>query len=60
MRARELRSQTAEQLLQTKSALESELLRHVSTVAANAAMAKRRREARKDLARVKTLLGQQN
>ncbi len=58
MRAKELRTQTVEQLQQTKSVLESDLLHHVATVAANAAEAKRRREIRKDLARVLTLLNQ--
>jgi ribosomal protein L29 len=58
MRAKELRTQTAEQLQQTRAALESELLHFVATVAANAAEAKRRREIRKDLARVLTLLNQ--
>lgn len=58
MRAKELRTQTTEQLQQTKSVLESDLLHHVATVAANAGEAKRRREIRKDLARVLTLLNQ--
>jgi ribosomal protein L29 len=58
MRAKELRSQTVEQLQQTKIVLESDLLHHVATVAANAAEAKRRREIRKDLARVLTMLQQ--
>lgn len=58
MRAKELRSQSVEQLQQTKVALESDLLHHVASVAANAAEAKRRREIRKDLARVLTLLNQ--
>ncbi len=58
MRAKELRVQTVEQLQQTKSVLESDLLHHVATVAANAGEAKRRREIRKDLARVLTLLNQ--
>lgn len=58
MRAKELRTQSVEQLQQTKAALESELLHHVATVAANAAEAKRRRAIRKDLARVLTLLNQ--
>lgn len=58
MRAKELRTQTAEQLQQTKVALESDLLHFVAMVAANAAEAKRRREIRKDLARVLTLLNQ--
>jgi ribosomal protein L29 len=58
MRAKELRSQTVEQLQQTKSVLQSDLLHHVATVAANAAEAKRRREIRKDLARVLTMLKQ--
>lgn len=58
MRAKELRVQTTEQLQQTKSVLESDLLHHVATVAANASEAKRRRELRKDLARVLTLLNQ--
>lgn len=58
MRAKELRVQTTEQLQQTKSVLESDLLHHVATVAANAGEAKRRREIRKDLARVLTLLNQ--
>lgn len=58
MRAKELRTQTREQLQQTKSVLESDLLHHVATVAANAGEAKRRREIRKDLARVLTLLNQ--
>ncbi|MBC7818228.1 MAG: 50S ribosomal protein L29 [Planctomycetaceae bacterium] len=58
MRAKELRVQTTEQLQQTKSVLESDLLHHVATVAANAGEAKHRREIRKDLARVLTLLNQ--
>jgi ribosomal protein L29 len=58
MRAKELRVQSAEQLKQTKAVLESDLLHHVATVAANAGEAKRRREIRKDLARVLTLLNQ--
>ncbi len=58
MRAKELRTQSTEQLQQTKSVLESDLLHHVATVAANAGEAKRRREIRKDLARVLTLLNQ--
>lgn len=58
MRAKELKSQSAEQLQQTKVALENDLLHHVASVAANAAEAKRRREIRKDLARVLTLLNQ--
>lgn len=58
MRAKELRTQSAEQLNQTKSALESELLHFVATVAANAAESKRRRAIRKDLARVLTVLNQ--
>jgi ribosomal protein L29 len=58
MRAKQLKIQTTEQLQQTKSVLESDLLHHVATVAANAAEAKRRREIRKDLARVLTLLNQ--
>lgn len=58
MRAKELRTQTPEQLQQTKTVLESDLLHHVATVAANSAEAKRRREIRKDLARVLTLLNQ--
>ena len=58
MRAKELRSQSADQLQQTVAALKLELLHHVATVAANAAEAKRRREIRKDLARVLTLLNQ--
>jgi ribosomal protein L29 len=58
MRAKELRTQTLEQLQQTKAVLESDLLHHVATVAANSAEAKHRREIRKDLARVLTLLNQ--
>lgn len=58
MRAKELRTQSVDQLQQTKVALESELLHYVATVAANAAEAKRRRAIRKDLARVLTLLNQ--
>ena len=58
MRARELKIQSADQLQQMKVALESELLRHVSSVAANAAKARLQRGVRKDLARVLTLLKQ--
>ena len=56
MRAKEMRTQSVDQLQQTKVALESELLHHVAMVAANAGEAKRRRAIRKDLARVLTLL----
>ena len=55
MKAKELRPQSADQLQQTRLALESELLRHVSSVSANSSEAKKRREIRKDLARVLTL-----
>ncbi len=55
MKAKELRPQSADQLKQTQLALESELLRHVSSVSANSSEAKKRREIRKDLARVLTL-----
>ena len=58
MRAKELRTQSVEQLQQTEVALKLELLHHVATVAANAAEAKRRREIRKDLARIMTMLNQ--
>ena len=58
MRAKELKTQSADQLQQTKVALKLELLHHVASVAANSAEAKRRREIRKDLARILTLLNQ--
>lgn len=58
MRAKELTTQSTDQLQQTRIALESELLQFVATVAANASEAKRRRAIRKDLARVLTLLNQ--
>ncbi len=58
MRAKEMRTQTVEQLQQTEVALKLELLHHVATVAANAAEAKRRRQIRKDLARTLTMLNQ--
>ncbi len=58
MRARELKVQSTDQLQQTKAALEGELLRHVSSVVANAAKARLQRGVRKDLARVLTLLKQ--
>jgi len=58
MRAKELRTQTAEQLQQTEVTLKLELLHHVASVAANASEAKRRREIRKDLARTLTILNQ--
>ena len=56
MRAKDLRASGVEQLQQMRSVLESELLQYVAMVASNAAEAKRRREIRKDLARVLTLL----
>ncbi len=56
MRARDFAGQSSEQLQQAELALKVELLHYVATVAANAAEAKRRREVRKDLARVLTLL----
>ena len=56
MRAKELRTQSVEQLQQTQVALKLELLHHVATVAANASEAKRRREIRRDLARILTML----
>lgn len=56
MRAKEFANQSTEQLRQAESTLKFELLHYVGTVAANAAEAKRRREIRKDLARVLTLL----
>ena len=58
MRAKEMRTQSVDQLQQTKVALQSELLHHVAMVAANAGEAKRRRAIRKDLARVLTVLNQ--
>ena len=56
MRAKDLRASGVEQLQQMRSVLEAELLHYVAMVASNAAEAKRRREIRKDLARVLTLL----
>ena len=56
MRAKDLRASGVEQLHQMRNVLESELLHYVAMVASNAAEAKRRREIRKDLARVLTLL----
>lgn len=56
MRSKDLAGQTVEQLRQAESGLKFELLHYVETVAANASEAKRRREIRKDLARVLTLL----
>ena len=41
MKAKELRPQSADQLKQTQLALESELLRHVSSVSANSSEAKK-------------------
>ena len=56
MRAKDLQASGVEQLQQMRNVLESELLHYVAMVASNAAEAKRRREIRKDLARVLTLL----
>lgn len=56
MRAKDLRASGVEQLQQMRSVLEAELLHYVAMVASNAAEAKQRREIRKDLARVLTLL----
>jgi ribosomal protein L29 len=56
MRTQDFAGQTVEQLQQAEAALKFELLHYVATVAANASEAKRRREIRKDLARVLTLL----
>lgn len=58
MRIRDLKNQSIEQLHQSSDAIKSDLLRFVSTAAASSGNARRRRESRRDLARVLTLLGQ--
>lgn len=58
MRIRDLKSLSSEQLRQSSDVIKFDLLRFVSTVSTGDGNSRRRRESRRDLARVLTLLAQ--